>query len=204
MGSLLAPSATPLARATAETLADATALPTPARDAWNPQAIGAPLLPWLAWSVAVDEWNPTWSEANKRTAIAEAFALHRRRGTPWAIKRALSRVVDSAKLIERPEGAHWAEFDVDIAVTDRPLTEDLYPQITKLIDAYKPTRSHLRRLVISVASRGTVYAGCVTLGGDQVTVQPHQVTDITAPALRAYAGIGQYDCAITSIYPRAV
>lgn len=203
MGSLLAPSATPLARAAAETLADATALSTPARDAWNPYEIGAPLLPWLAWSVAVDEWNPTWSEATKRAAIAEAFALHRRRGTPWAIKRALSRVVDSATLIEKPEGAHWAEFDVDIAVTDRPLTEDLYPRITQLIAAYKPTRSHLRRLVISLASRATVNVACATLAGDTVTIRPLELTDITAPPMLPRSAIGLQDWGATSIYPRA-
>ncbi|CAH9057775.1 hypothetical protein PSECIP111854_02066 [Pseudoalteromonas sp. CIP111854] len=58
-------------------------------DIWHPQACPAQLLPWLAWSLSVDDWNDAWSEKNKRQVIADAFTVHRYKATPFALKKAL-------------------------------------------------------------------------------------------------------------------
>lgn len=101
MNSLLPPSATPLERQTAHALGQLGDLDVPLRDLWNPDTCPARLLPWLAWSVAVDDWDQTWPESTKRAAIARQADLHRRRGTPWAVKRALASIgFDAVELIE--------------------------------------------------------------------------------------------------------
>lgn len=46
-----------------------------------------PLLPWLAWAVAVDRWDGDWPEAVQREAIRQARRKHELRGT-WAAIRA--------------------------------------------------------------------------------------------------------------------
>ena len=150
-------------------------------------------------------WDFAADDAARRALIKSAIELHRYKGTPWAIKQALKKLgLERVALVEHPEAAHWAEFDVDITVLDRPLTEVIYPQISQLIDTYKPVRSHLRRLVVSVASRGAFNAACVAFAGDIVTVQPYQLTDITAPSMQPKAGIGSYDWGTTTIYPRTL
>lgn len=155
------------------------------------------IMGWEGWDFAGDD-------AARRALIKSAIELHRYKGTPWAIKQALAKIgIDRLTLVEHPEGAHWAEFDVEITVVDRPLTEDIYPQISVLVDTYKPVRSHLRRLIVSVASRGTFNVACVAFGGDIVTVQPYQITDITAPLMQSKTGIGRHDWGTTTIYPRA-
>ena len=164
-------------------------------------------LPWLGeqFSLFGDGWELAESDDVRRTLIKSAIELHRYKGTPWAIKQALKKLgLERFTLIEHPEAAHWAEFDVDITVVDRPLTEAIYPQITQLIDTYKPARSHLRRLIVSVASRGAFNAACVSFAGDIVTVQPYQLTDITAPSMQPKAGIGRHDWGTTTIYPRTL
>ena len=169
--------------------------------------VNASALPHLAEQLHLlgEGWQFARDDDERRKLLKRAIELHRYKGTPWAIKQALKKLgLERFTLIEHPEAAHWAEFDVDITVVDRPLTEAIYPQITQLIDTYKPARSHLRRLVVSVASRGAFNAACVTFAGDIVTVQPYQLTDITAPSMQPKAGIGRHDWGTTTIYPRTL
>lgn len=90
MRNLLPPNSTPLERAVTEASSSVSGLPVPLRELWRPMDIPARLLPWLAWTLAVDEWNEEWSVDRKRAAIVEAVPNHRRRGTPWSIRRALT------------------------------------------------------------------------------------------------------------------
>ncbi len=54
----------------------------------SPKTTPATFLPWLAnWLGA--EFDTTWTEAQRRTFLAEAHALYARRGTKWALGRAL-------------------------------------------------------------------------------------------------------------------
>jgi phage tail P2-like protein len=59
----------PLEHALAAAMARITAIPTPLTDLWRP---GDPRLDpaWLAWSLSVDRWRPSWSEAQRRAATA--------------------------------------------------------------------------------------------------------------------------------------
>ena len=64
-------------------------LPVPVGDLWNPDAIPAHLLAWLAWALSVDQWDNDWPEATKRRVIAESVEIHRRKGTVASVKRIL-------------------------------------------------------------------------------------------------------------------
>ena len=187
-------------------LANAAALPhTPEVLAllWDAQRCPVQLLPWLAWAVSVDEWDEAWTEAQKRAQVLGAIALHRKKGTPWAVKQALSRAgVEMARIIERVDGAHWAEFDVDITVVDRPLNEETINRAVALINAYKAARSHLRRLVISLATKGQACVTAFTVGGDIVTVRPLQLTELTAQPLVPRFAAGGQDWGTTTVYPQ--
>jgi len=101
MDNLLPPSATPLERHVAATLAALGQLRVPLRDLWDPYACPIDLLPWLAWTVAIDDWDESWPEDVKRAAVADQVALHRRRGTVWAVKRAVRRSGLTAEIFER-------------------------------------------------------------------------------------------------------
>ena len=148
-------------------------------------------------------WDFAADDAARRALIKSAIELHRYKGTPWAIKQALTKLgLERFTLVEHPEAAHWAEFDVDITVVDRPLTEAIYPQITQLIDTYKPVRSHLRRIVVSIGSQCAMNVGCVTVSGDIVTMMPYQVSSIAAMPPSIKFGIGLYSFEPITIYPR--
>ena len=86
MATLLPPNATPLERALEADGAQLGDIPVPIDTLWIPETCPAALLPWLAYSVSVDLWNPDWPESVKRQVIAAAFDVHRIKGTLGAVR----------------------------------------------------------------------------------------------------------------------
>lgn len=82
-------------------LATGRTVPVPNRTLWSPETCPADILPWLAWSLSVDEWDAGWTESQKRNAIAESIAQHRRKGTVGALRRALQTLGYEVEIDER-------------------------------------------------------------------------------------------------------
>lgn len=90
---LLPGNATRAERAVSEAVAARlSAITTPLRQLWDPETCRADLLPWLSWALSVDDWDPTWPEDVQREVITESIEIHRRKGTPWAVKQSLTRL----------------------------------------------------------------------------------------------------------------
>lgn len=104
---LLPYNATGPERAMANAVSRVSDVPVPVGDVWNPDACPAALLPWLAWALSVDIWDPDWTEPQKRAAVAESIEIHRRKGTVWATRTALSRVLEASAVTE------WFEWGGD-------------------------------------------------------------------------------------------
>jgi phage tail P2-like protein len=138
------------------------ALPAPLAALWDPWTCPAALLPWLAWALDVEDWEPSWPEATRRRVIAEAIPIHRKRGTRAGVERALaaaglgrSRIVERFGLqvhdgtlardgaAARAPGDHWAEYRVTL---ERPLTIDQGRQARAIITRAAPARAHLKLL----------------------------------------------------------
>lgn len=66
------------------------AIPVPIHQLWSAESCPVELLPWLAWALSVDEWDPNWSEATKRAVIAASFEVHSRKGTVSSVRRHLA------------------------------------------------------------------------------------------------------------------
>lgn len=149
-------------------------------------------------------WDFAADDAARRALIKSAIELHRYKGTPWAIKQALTKLgFRNFNLTEHPEGAHWAEFDVDIALVDRPLTEAIYPLVTQVIDMYKPVRSHLRRLIVSVTSRASIRHASATMSGETISIFPFRLTEINMPICHSpRVGIGAHSWMTTEVRPQ--
>lgn len=66
----------------------------------DPLKVDALLLDHLAWEMSVDVWDYSWPEATKRNVILQSSEVHRFKGTPYAIKMALSVFDVSSELRE--------------------------------------------------------------------------------------------------------
>lgn len=104
MTDLLPPNATPLERAVDAASARLDELEFPLRDLWNPARCPLALLPWLAWTLAVETWDPGWPADLKRRACAEAFLVHREKGTYAAVRRVLRLIGAVWNYVEGPDG----------------------------------------------------------------------------------------------------
>lgn len=150
---LLPPSSTPLERAVARLLGQRLAAPRIVPTLWDADTCPAALLPYLAWSLSVDEWGHGWSVEKKREVIKAAREIHQKKGTPLAIRRSLAAVGHpDAELIERADcirhdgtarrnGLHrrrglggWPTFRV---ILKRPVTVDQAWMIKRLLDSTK-------------------------------------------------------------------
>ncbi len=72
----------------------------------DPFVVDVKLLDHLAWELSVDVWDFDWPEDIKRNMIAASVELHRFKGTPHAIKRALAIFDVDTEFLEwfEPEG----------------------------------------------------------------------------------------------------
>lgn len=197
MSSLLPPNATAAERAidaAAERLAD---IPVPLRDLWNPQTIPAALLPWLAWGLSVDVWDPAWTEARKRATVAASIEVHRHKGTVGAMLTALGALDYDARLVEwwqsTPRGAPYT-FGVEARLDARGIDPALWDEIERVATGAKNVRSHLTSIRLLAEEPATVRWAAAPVVAETVTVEPWRTTEIEAAgSVYLAAGLMQHE-----------
>lgn len=148
-GDLLPPNASAFERAMAGSAADAVDLDVPVGDVWDPATCPAALLPWLAWGVSIDFWNPAWTEQEKRVAIAEAIEQQRRKGTRASLRAVLDRFDPLIEIVEWFEDRenldpHTFRLELPLAAeTEAEYDEALITALLRDIAAVKPLRAHM-------------------------------------------------------------
>ena len=152
-------------------------------DVWNPDTCPERFLPWLAWSVSVDEWDASWSLARKREVIRNSVAIHRLKGTPGAVRRAIAARGYSSKISEwfmTGDAVHTFRLD---AFSPAPINEfggsqqKALDELVRIINSTKAARSHLAELRIGylygMKNRlATVSAAAIRLHGKSEAHRP--------------------------------
>lgn len=129
---------------------------------WNPETCPAAVLPFLAWGFAIARWDPEWSEAEKRAAIADAIPFHRRKGTRAAVREVLNRFHPLLQIVEWWETSPRRTphtFEVRAPAADIPasfLTSDTASAIIRDVASVKPARSHFT-FVQSLEAQATLW-----------------------------------------------
>lgn len=179
MHSLLPHNSTLLERAIEAVADDIT--PVPLRSIYTPDTCPAALLPFLAWECSVDRWSESWTEAAKRTAIRSSFYVHAHKGTIGALRRVvepLGYLIDVIEWWQRVPEGQPGTFELKVGVLDTGITEEMYEELTWLIDDAKPLARHLTGLAISLATSGTVTLSACLYDGDEIDIYPPAQRDI--------------------------
>ncbi|MGN2381288.1 phage tail protein I [Pseudomonas juntendi] len=188
---LLPQNSTALERQAAEALAQIQRVPVPIRDLLSPERCPAALLPYLAWAFSVDRWDSRWPEAAKRRAIRSSFFIHSRKGTIGALRRVVEPLGYLIEIVEWfdtvPPGVPGT-FALKIGVLETGITEEMYQELTWLIDDAKPLTRHLTALAISLETKGQIYMGIGLQEGDILDVYPPSQRDIGVTAVIARGG----------------
>lgn len=170
---LMPPHTQPAERAMVRSLVSAFSFPVPITSVWNPATAPAAVLPFLAWALSVDEWDPLWSEERQRDIVSASIEIHRRKGTLMAVEMMLNLMgYGSAKIIEdkdwpRIGGAEFSGGALVIGAPEwvigpaDPSWADYWVDLLDPVDAYAadrlaarlkevaPVRSRLRRITLT-------------------------------------------------------
>lgn len=165
--SLLPPNVSTMERATAQALGSISDLPTPLRTLWDPQAIRADLLPYLAWALSVEEeWEFATTEQEQRDLVESSVALHSYKGTPYAVRQGLRSAgfrqaeIHEGRAVLRHDGGfqrngiedynagrRWALFSITLDLgNSKGFSGDIAARARRAIDTWKNARSHLYRI----------------------------------------------------------
>jgi phage tail P2-like protein len=169
--SLLPASTSPLERNVAQALGSISDLPTPLRTLWDPQAIPADLLPYLAWALSVEEeWEFATTEQEQRDLVESSVALHSYKGTPYAVRQGLRSAgfrqaeIHEGQAVLRHDGSfqrngiedynagrRWALFSITLDLgNSKGFSGDIAARARRAIDTWKNARSHLYRIDLRV------------------------------------------------------
>lgn len=200
---LLPGNATPLERQAAQALAQIKRVPIPLRQLCNPNTCPADLLPYLAWSFSVDRWDSKWTEAAKRAAIRSSHYIHSRKGTIGALRRVVEPLGYLIEVLEwwqtTPEGVPGT-FALKVGVLDTGITEEMYLELTWLIDDAKPLTRPLTGLAISLETQGAINIGVAVYEGDVIDVYPPVLRDIEVTGYIGVVG-REHSIDILDVYP---
>lgn len=173
--SLLPRNASRLEGLAAQALTQIQRVPIPLRQLFDPDLCPLDLLPYLAWAFSVDRWDSQWSEAAKRTAIRSAYFVHSRKGTIGALRRVvepLGYLIEVTEWWQTTPNGIPGTFALELGVLETGITDEMYQELTWLIDDAKPLSRPLSGLAISLETIGTLrFAGC-TCDGDEMCVLP--------------------------------
>ncbi|WP_296250321.1 phage tail protein I [Pseudomonas sp. UBA4194] len=191
MTALLPPNAIELERLAAEAAAQIERVPVPIRTLINPDLCPIELLPYLAWAFSVDRWNSSWSEATKRQVIKSSHFVHSHKGTIGALRRVVEPLGYLIEVVEWwqtvPEGTPGT-FALKVGVLDTGITEEMYQELSWLIDDAKPVSRQLTGLAISLATQGPYFIGASISEGDEIDVYPPVQHDIVVSGVIGRGG----------------
>jgi phage tail P2-like protein len=171
----LPPNTTSLERAIAVACAQIADIPVPIRELWNPDKCPVALLPFLARACSVDRWDEQWQEQTKRRAIKAAYYIHKHKGTIAAVRRVVVSMGYLTNIVEwwqmEPKGERGT-FSLEVGVQDKGITEELYIEMTRLIDDARPLSRHIKTLNISLEVQIDAFSGVAIVDGDEMDVYP--------------------------------
>jgi len=176
MMSLLPSNARPLERALESVTERAFDLPLNFSDVWHPDKCPAHMLQALAWAMSVDTWNNTWPETVKRQHIRQAIAVHRLKGTAYAVKqvvRAFGADITIKEWFEQEPKGPPHTFEIQLS-GGYSKDKDFQADIIEAIKAVKPLRSHF-----------TLTAGLAATGGFTASAQARVVQYVRLNAKEA-------------------
>lgn len=201
MNSLLPHNATPQEIALELTTARVGAVDVPTKAIWNPDTCPADVLPWLAWAFSVDQWDATWTVAQKRAVVAASINVHKRKGTPGAVKAAVGAIFTGANVVEPWDDASLTAHQFKIVTTDTLESDADFDELIRLVDAAKPVRSWLVAVQIQREITDTVYVGTATRSGGKATLRGRLAID--PDALDLFYGVATRYATRTTIQPEA-
>lgn len=117
-----------------------------------------PLLDLLAWQLHVDNYEIARTYAEKLEMVKTSVAVHRKKGTPWAVETAVTAALGNVETTVTEwydyEGGQPYHFKVLVTLFEQGIVADDINRARQIILETKNTRSHLDHLgITTIAAR---------------------------------------------------
>lgn len=144
------------------------------KNLWNPDTCPVSLLPWLAWALSVEEWDPDWPEFTKREVVKNAVKLHFHKGTPWAVEQAIIAAGSpNARVVEWWEYSGLPyHFKIEVDALGDSVPNETVTRMQRAIDQYKNVRSVQDALDFNLSVQSSVYFAAGYQSSETITVYP--------------------------------
>ena len=152
-------------------------LKVPVRDLWSPENCPVGVLPWLAWALSIDDWDPDWTEAQKRQAVAESVEVHRRKGTVGAVKRAVAVLGYEVEIDEKTGQVYTFNVRLKSNPDQAPSTIEM-DEAERLALGAKNVRSHLANIGTLNESNASAKVSAAQLSGETTLIWPEIVDEV--------------------------
>lgn len=161
-------------------------------------------LDYIAYEENIDFYETTLPIETKRQLIQDSPFLHKTKGTPAAVEKALKSVLGDVSLTEWFEyGGNPFHFQVDINVLNTGVTQETLSLVEKIIEAYKNKRSIIEKINLYLTNRSKSYFTSIGYCGEETLIYPWRQTEIVTTAMYSFA-IGSQLVDTTSIYPKVI
>jgi len=158
----------------------------------------------LAYDFKVDWWDADYSLEQKRQTLYDSWNVHRRLGTPWAVRTALNVVFPGAVIQE------WFEYDgtpycfrINFHVPPEGLTLERQKRALNRVWYYKNLRSHLEGLTYLYEKKTGVRTGACCESACRLEVWPRLATGVEGTARTGTAQFHE-SASLLGVWPHLV
>jgi len=153
--------------------------------------------------MGAEGWNWANTPAQQRNLIKQSIALHRTKGTPWAIKQILVTLGMTGIVSEWFEyGGEPYHFRIDIDLSGRGMGQHDVQHLVDLIPEYKNVRSHLEALNLNLTVASDVpRIGCALSTGETITVLPWTLSELVQASVQ-YLATACWAVECVSLFPQ--
>lgn len=159
------------------------------------------LIDFLAFEKHVDFYQDL-SLQEKRNVVKNSIAIHRKKGTKYALLRIFDLLNLKGSIDE------WFEYEGEpyyfkgsVEVSEKSVSEETIQLLEKLIHVYKNNRSWLESLnVYLTSSKNNFFVASNLIAGEEITIFPYSITNITVQT-KVTTASAEKAVDITTIYP---
>lgn len=168
------------------------------------------LLDLLAWQFHVDEYDIAKNYGEKLAMVRASIQIHRKKGTKWAVKRAVEAAFADTELKikewfeEDYQGAKSPyHFKAELLVLGEALLADHILRAMRIIESTKSLRSHCDGITVTIGTQGTMKYGFCVATANTINIQPELVTDLAAEINNSQQVQAMHTESILSVLPGA-
>lgn len=134
----------------------------------------------LAWQLHVDTYDTAAEISIKREQVRQSISLHKKRGTPYAVRSAI-KIVFSKSVLQEWFLYEGRPYYFKVLLEVAPKTKEIYTELLRTISAAQNVRSWLEKIEAKADHQETLYVGMARRVNFTMPIYPVTLNQDTNP-----------------------